>query len=219
MAIPAGKRGGTLKAAMIFMTPDFDILERGSSQAPTLNQLGNLLIEYNPETEDTLDIRGDLATSWDLSADGTSYTFFLNPKAKWHDGVPVTAADVKWTLDISAFPPEGETRHSLAFFKPFYESSQVIDDNTVRVNSKFPSPAFFQYLAMNYHQILPKHHYEGMSAEDRDFEENSWVQAPSSSRNSREALAIPMKGTRITGRKVSPTSMPWSTSWSHRGAR
>ena len=154
------------------MTPDFDILERGSSQAPTLNQLGNLLIEYNPETEDTLDIRGDLATSWDLSADGTSYTFFLNPKAKWHDGVPVTAADVKWTLDISAFPPEGETRHSLAFFKPFYESSQVIDDNTVRVNSKFPSPAFFQYLAMNYHQILPKHHYEGMSAEDRDFEEN-----------------------------------------------
>ena len=158
--------------AQSFMMSDFDILQRGSSQAPSLNQAGNLLIEYNQESDDPLELRGDLATSWDLSADGTSYTFFLNPKAKWHDGVPVTAADVKWTLDTAANPVEGEIRSSLLFFKPFYKSTQVIDDQTVRVNTNFPAPAFLLYVASNYHQVLPKHRYEGMSGDDRKLREN-----------------------------------------------
>ena len=158
--------------AMVFQTFDFDFLGHGVLHAVSLNQVGNLLIEYNQESDDPLELRGDLATSWELSPDGTSYTFHINPKARWHDGVPVTAADVKWTLDTAANPTEGETRVYLAFFKPFYKSSQVIDDKTVRVNTNFPAPAFPLYLASHYHQILPKHRYEGMSPDDRKLQEN-----------------------------------------------
>ena len=77
----------------------------------------NQLIEYNPETEDPFDLRGDLATKWELSKDGKVYTFHLNPKAKWHDGKPVTAEDVVYSLDsivdADAKPPRSVTKPAL----------------------------------------------------------------------------------------------------------
>ena len=43
----------------------------------------------------------DLAASWDVSPDGLSYTFSLRENAFWHDGVPVVAADVVFTIALS----------------------------------------------------------------------------------------------------------------------
>src|ERR1051325_6839728 len=40
-----------------------------------------------------------LADSWDVSKDGRTYTFHLNPNAKFHNGRPVTASDIKFSLD------------------------------------------------------------------------------------------------------------------------
>lgn len=48
---------------------------------------------------DTTRIRPELAESFDVSADGRRITFKLRADAVWHDGTPVTAADVKWSLD------------------------------------------------------------------------------------------------------------------------
>jgi peptide/nickel transport system substrate-binding protein len=45
------------------------------------------------------DIAPELAKSWDVSADGTVYTFHLDEKAKFNDGSPVTADDVKYSID------------------------------------------------------------------------------------------------------------------------
>src|SRR5690606_34909553 len=42
---------------------------------------------------------GDLARSWEVNEDGTVYTFHLYEGVTWHDGMPVTAADVKFTFD------------------------------------------------------------------------------------------------------------------------
>ena len=51
-----------------------------------------------------LEIIPDLAESWDISDDGTVYTFHLRPEAKFHDGKPVTAHDVKWSLERATNP-------------------------------------------------------------------------------------------------------------------
>ncbi len=45
------------------------------------------------------DIEGDLAESWDVSDDGTEYTFHLRPDAKFCDGSPVTADDVVFSFE------------------------------------------------------------------------------------------------------------------------
>ncbi|MEM9814192.1 MAG: ABC transporter substrate-binding protein, partial [Pseudomonadota bacterium] len=41
----------------------------------------------------------ELATSWEISDDGTMYTFFLREDATFHDGTPVTAEDVRWSFE------------------------------------------------------------------------------------------------------------------------
>jgi len=47
----------------------------------------------------TTEVGPKLAKSWDVSADGTVYTFHLNENAKFNDGTPVTADDVKYSID------------------------------------------------------------------------------------------------------------------------
>jgi len=49
---------------------------------------------FDPDT-----IRGELAKSYSISPDGKVITITLRPEATWHDGTPVTAEDVKWSLD------------------------------------------------------------------------------------------------------------------------
>jgi peptide/nickel transport system substrate-binding protein len=53
------------------------------------------LAEINP---DLLTFSPALADSWEFSPDSLSITFHLNPKAKWHDGVPFRADDVVWSM-------------------------------------------------------------------------------------------------------------------------
>ena len=48
---------------------------------------------------------GDAATEWKISPDGLTYTFKLRPGMKFHDGSPLTSADVKATYDKIVFPP------------------------------------------------------------------------------------------------------------------
>src|SRR5207249_3893175 len=45
-----------------------------------------------------------LADSWDVSKDGRTYTFHLNPRATFHNGQAVTARDVKYSLDRWCWP-------------------------------------------------------------------------------------------------------------------
>src|SRR5204863_10133893 len=49
----------------------------------------------------------DLAHSWDINPDGTSYTFLLRQGVQFHDGAELTAEDVKATFDRIAKPPSG----------------------------------------------------------------------------------------------------------------
>jgi peptide/nickel transport system substrate-binding protein len=76
----------------------------------------------------------ELATSWKLAADGMSVTFNLRRDAKFHDGTPVTAKDVKWSFDravsVGGFPTFQMKAGSLE--KP--EQFVVVDDHTFRVN-------------------------------------------------------------------------------------
>ena len=56
-----------------------DVRQRLVHQSSILNMnlspMMNLLVEYNPETADTTDIRCDLCTSWEVAPDGMTYTF------------------------------------------------------------------------------------------------------------------------------------------------
>ena len=75
----------------------------------------------------------ELAESWQMAPDGNSVTFKLRKNAKFHDGTPVTAKDVKWSFDravtVGGFPTFQMAAGSLE--KP--EQFEVVDDHTFRV--------------------------------------------------------------------------------------
>jgi len=54
-------------------------------------------------------IAGDLADSWETSADGKDWTFHLKSGTKWSDGQPLTAEDVAWTANTTAKYASGPT--------------------------------------------------------------------------------------------------------------
>jgi len=76
----------------------------------------------------------ELAESWQISSDGMSVLFKLRRNAKFHDGTPVTAKDVKWSLDravtVGGFPTFQMKAGSLE--KP--EQFVVLDDYSFRVD-------------------------------------------------------------------------------------
>jgi peptide/nickel transport system substrate-binding protein len=123
----------------------------------------NGLVYHNPVDPD--EIVCDLCDSWTVSPDGKTYTFRLR-QAQWHDGQPVTAADIKFSLDRIVEP--GAIRVRTGVFRTFYEhqSAQVLDDQTIRVPITFASPLFLENLASEYMKMYPKHVAQGLSPEE-----------------------------------------------------
>jgi microcin C transport system substrate-binding protein len=76
---------------------------------------------------------GDLAESWEISPDKKTYTFHLNPAAKWSDGTPVTAGDVQFYYDVIM-----NKKNLTSLFRvdmSRFSRPEVIDDHTVRITA------------------------------------------------------------------------------------
>src|SRR5213594_1606602 len=88
---------------------------------------GSRMYDYNS-------LKPELAESWTLAPDGLSVTFKLRRDARFHDGTPVTARDVKWSFDravtVGGFPTFQMKAGSLE--KP--EQFVAVDDHTFRVD-------------------------------------------------------------------------------------
>jgi peptide/nickel transport system substrate-binding protein len=81
-----------------------------------------------------------LATSWESTPDFTSYTLHLRNDVKFHDGTPFNAQAVKFTFD-RIVNPDTKSGGALVALGP-YDSSEVIDDTTIKVNFKQGNGAF-----------------------------------------------------------------------------
>ena len=93
-----------------------------------------------------------LADSWEIAADGRTYTFHLNPDATWHDGTPVTADDVQFSFDALANPDVGSSYQQT--FLDATESWRVVDEHTFEVVAKEPLFTFLYDLVT---WIIPRH--------------------------------------------------------------
>jgi hypothetical protein len=114
---------GGVGVCQAYSAPTFFDVHRGAAANDVLwvSPFYNGLIELNPETDDFFDVRGDLATSWEVTPDGLSYVFNLHPDATWWDGEPVTAEDAVWSLDRMV--DSNESRPRAGLIKPYYKGS------------------------------------------------------------------------------------------------
>jgi len=74
----------------------------------------------------------DLATDWQISTDGTVYTFHLRKDAKWTNGEPITAHDVVWAIQRNVAP---ETKSPNAFSLYVIKNAQAINKGELTVTT------------------------------------------------------------------------------------
>lgn len=112
------------------------------------------LVSFDPR----LNLVPDLAETWDISPDGTVYTFHLRKNAKFHDGRPVTAQDVVYSWMRAADPnlqsPTVMTylgdivgvREVVEGQAKSISGLKVINDHTLQVTIDAPKPYFLMKL-------------------------------------------------------------------------
>src|SRR3569833_4386193 len=99
-------------------------------------------------------INGELAESYTVSPDGLKITFKLRPDAKFHDGSPVTAEDVKWSLDRCVTAPVLGKAQLLTNTKTSADQFKVIDPLTFEVTLPKPDKLALPNLATVYALIF-----------------------------------------------------------------
>ncbi len=100
------KRGGILNFAVVAEPPNYDChASQTFALLHPISPMYSYLVKYDSSQGGK--IIGDLAKSWTISTDGLKYTFKLHDGVKFHDGSPLTSADVKATFERIANPPPG----------------------------------------------------------------------------------------------------------------
>ncbi|MFH1743857.1 MAG: ABC transporter substrate-binding protein [bacterium] len=143
------------------------------------------LVEFDPN----LKIVPCLAESWDVSEDGTVYTFHLRHEVRFHDspvfpggkGREVTAEDVRYSLTRIAAPSTRSTGYwvwngKVKGIKEFHdglvdrvEGFQVVDENTFRFVLDKPFAPFLNLISMSYAYVVPR---EAVEFYGEDFFQN-----------------------------------------------
>jgi oligopeptide transport system substrate-binding protein len=127
--------------------------------------LVTLNLEYEPVP--------DLAERWDISDDGLVYTFHLRQDAKFHNGKPVTAQDVKWSLERVTDPetqaPVAEqylgdivgVTEKLNGQADSIQGVRVIDDRTIEITIDAPKSYFLAKMSYPTTFVLDRENVEG----------------------------------------------------------
>ncbi len=98
-----------------------------------------------------------MAESWTSSNDGLTWTYKMRSGMKWSDGEPMTADDVKYTIDRA-----NEEEWATYTTTTANLTAKVVDDSTLELTTSVPDPRL-PGLEM---YVIPKHIYEKVSKDD-----------------------------------------------------
>ena len=141
----------TLAINADILTTDPQALNNGTTTSVLYNVFSNL-VKY----DDAGEIVMDLGQSYELLEDQVTWEFKIREDAVFHDGTPVTAEDVAWSLTRVM---TDESSSDYMNFSPLAEAVAV-DDYTVHVVSKDPYPIMLQLLCKGGAAVLPKAYFE-----------------------------------------------------------
>src|SRR5712691_2123510 len=153
LALAAGPQGQLSWGVHVSLAPTwFDPAETsGITNFMVLYALHDALVKPMPGQP----LAASLAESWSAAEDGRSYEFVLRPGAKFHNGEPVTAEDVKFS-----FERYRGTSHDM--MKDRVAAVETPDPQHVRFNLKEPWPDFLTFYgsATGAGWIVPKKYVE-----------------------------------------------------------
>ncbi|NKC32678.1 extracellular solute-binding protein [Falsiroseomonas selenitidurans] len=154
---PAAPKGGEIALTALGTFDSFNAYILRGTPAVGLSLLYDTLLANSPDEAST---EYPYLAQWiDLPADRLSISFELNPAARWHDGRPVTAADVVFTFNALR-------THGRPFFRSYWgDVTEVVAEAERRVTFRFRSNENRELgLILGQMPVLPAHWWEG-----RDF--------------------------------------------------
>ncbi len=165
---PDAPKGGTYRSHVIGTFDSLNPFIVKGSPAAGMTYLGQSML-YDSLMEQAHDepfsMYGVLAETIEIAPDNSKVAFNLREEARWHDGQPVTAEDVKWTFETLM-------EHGQPFFQAYYgDVSEVIIESPQRVVFEFAHNGNAELpLILSQLTILPKHYW---TAEGRSFNETT----------------------------------------------
>ena len=154
------KQGG---AAVITFNNDFTTLDPqvgyDLQNYVAMRGIFDRLMDYRPGT---VELVPSLAESYTISDDGKTYSFKLRDGVKFHNGRPLTSADVKYSLDRAVNPktqsPGTGYFTSIAGYDELsggkaqgMSGITTPDDHTVEIKLSRPDATFLYALSLHYH--------------------------------------------------------------------
>ncbi|WP_379166051.1 ABC transporter substrate-binding protein [Paenibacillus roseus] len=135
-------KGGELNYALATSPDSLDPQRTGLAvTVRVLHALYDTLVIQGADSS----IQPSLATEWEVSPDGKTYTLKLRQDVTFHDGTPFKADAVKFSFD-RIFDPATKASNSAQLIRP-YESSEIVDDYTIKLHLSTPSNAFLSNLS------------------------------------------------------------------------
>ena len=164
LASEYAEKGGVLVAYMGPYPKSFNYyLDQNVMSAELFGQFFETLLTQHPVT---LEMEPLLAERCVLGDDHKTFTFHMNPLAKWSDGKPVTAEDVRWTFEAVMDPKNLTGPHKIGLER--FEAPEVLDASTIRFVAK--EEHWENLLTLAGLQVLPKHAFEGQDFNLQNFE-------------------------------------------------
>ena len=155
--IPQGAEGGVYIEALVGAPSRFNPLLDDFNQAD--KDINRLVYSGMVKFDSWGNPLPDLAQSWAVNVTGDVFNVTLRENVLWHDGEPLTAEDIVFTIELMRDPemPVGEDLVAL------WESVEVIafDEYNLQFRLEEPFSPFVDYLAFG---VIPKHVFEGKSA-------------------------------------------------------
>src|ERR1700676_5369811 len=116
-------------------------------------RIGELIFEGLGRRDEQFELQPRLAQSWQIP-DPLTYIFHLRHDVRFHDGRPMTSADVKWTLDslldgppLQNSPVEQKLRSAKTSAYRYIDRVEASDDFTVIIRLKEPDAALLWNLS------------------------------------------------------------------------
>ena len=147
-------------AQLVYATKDYDQL---NVLVDEYSEVGQLLFDGLMRRDENDAIVPALAASVEYDPETYTYVFHLREGVRWHDGKPLRAADVKFTIEAIKNPLIRSLHASN--FEEVREITEV-DDRTVRIRLSAPNAAFLDYMMQ---PILPAHLLAGQDLTTTGF--------------------------------------------------
>jgi peptide/nickel transport system substrate-binding protein len=145
LAAQTPKRGGILNFAVVANPPSYDChAETTFSMVHPVAPHYSLLLKI--DAANYPNVAGDLAESWTVAPDGLAYTIKLHKGVKFHDGSPLTSADVKASYERIIRPPAGVVSARKSYYEDFGDI-ETPDEHTVVFRMKAPVAGVLELLA------------------------------------------------------------------------